>query len=79
MQRERIADDIYVFTSDLYLEVTAGAIITKEGAVIIDTLPFPQETRQMRGFVLKLCPAGIRYLVLSPSFPMLLTALAARR
>jgi len=67
MRRERIADDVYVFTSEMYLEVTAGAIITKEGAVIIDTLPFPQETRQMREAVLKLCPAGIRYVLLTHS------------
>jgi len=67
MQRERIADDIFVFTSDLYIEVTAGAVITSEGAVIIDTLPFPQETRQMREFVLKRCPAGIRYLIVTHS------------
>ncbi|MBC8448095.1 MAG: MBL fold metallo-hydrolase [Chloroflexi bacterium] len=67
MQRERIADDIYVFTSDLYVEVTAGAIITTEGTVIIDTLPFPQETRQMRELLQKLSPAGLRYLFLTHS------------
>jgi glyoxylase-like metal-dependent hydrolase (beta-lactamase superfamily II) len=67
MQRERIADDIYIFTSDLYLEVTAGAVITDEGAVVIDTLPFPQETRQMREFVQRLSPAGIRFLIITHS------------
>lgn len=67
MQRERIADDIYVFTSELYLEVTAGAVITDQGAVVIDTLPFPEETRQMREFLQKVCPAGIRYLIITHS------------
>jgi len=67
MQRERIADDIYVFTSDLYLEVTAGAVITDQGAVVIDTLPFPQETRQLRDFVQSVCPAGIRFVILTHS------------
>jgi len=67
MQRERIANDIYVFTSDLYLEVTAGAVITDQGAVVIDTLPFPEETRQMREFLQKVCPAGIRYLIITHS------------
>ena len=38
MQRERVADDIYVFTSDLYAQVTAGVVVTSEGAVVIDTL-----------------------------------------
>jgi len=67
MQRERIAEDIYVFTSDLYLEVTAGAVITDHGAVVIDTLPFPQETRSMRDFVQSVCPAGIRFVILTHS------------
>jgi len=67
MHRDRIADDIYVFTSDLYLEVTAGAVITDEGAVVIDTLPFPQETRQMRDFVQQLSPAGVRFLIITHS------------
>ena len=44
MQRERVADDIYVFTSDLYAQVTAGVIMTSEGAVVIDTLAYPEET-----------------------------------
>ncbi|HUW13316.1 MAG TPA: MBL fold metallo-hydrolase [Anaerolineae bacterium] len=67
MQRERIAEDIYVFTSDLYLEVTAGAVITDQGAVVIDTLPFPQETRRMRDFVHSVSPAGIRFVLLTHS------------
>jgi len=67
MQRERIADDIYVFTSEMYLEVTAGAVITDQGAVVIDTLPFPEETRQMREFLQEVCPAGIRYLIITHS------------
>jgi len=67
MLRERIADDIYVFTSERYLEVTAGAIVTDEGAVVIDTLPFPDETQRMREFVLKQSPQGIRYLIVTHS------------
>ena len=67
MHRERIANDIYVFTSELYLEVTAGAVITDQGALVIDTLPFPEETRQMREFLQKVCPAGIRYLIITHS------------
>jgi glyoxylase-like metal-dependent hydrolase (beta-lactamase superfamily II) len=63
MLRERVTEDIYVFISSLYVEVTATVIITPEGAVIIDTLPFPQETRQVREFALRRCPHGIRYVV----------------
>ena len=51
MVRERIADDIYVFTSKLYAQVTAGAIMTKEGVVLIDTLFFPEETKAIRDFL----------------------------
>jgi glyoxylase-like metal-dependent hydrolase (beta-lactamase superfamily II) len=31
--------------------------------VVIDTLPFPQETQQVRDFALRRCPRGIRYVV----------------
>ena len=51
MLRERISEGIYVFTSDLYAQVTAGVIVTSEGAVVVDTLPFPQETRELLAFV----------------------------
>ncbi|MBZ0301505.1 MAG: MBL fold metallo-hydrolase [Anaerolineae bacterium] len=51
MQRERVADDIYVFTSDLYAQVTASVIVTSEGAVLVDTLVYPEETRQIKRFV----------------------------
>jgi len=51
MLRERISEEIYVFTSDLYAQVTAGVIVTSEGVVVVDTLPFPQETRGLLAFV----------------------------
>ncbi len=51
MLKERISEEIYVFTSDLYAQVTAGVIVTSEGAVVVDTLPFPQETRQLLAFI----------------------------
>lgn len=63
MQRERVTEDVYVFMSGLYAEVAATVVITPDGAVIIDTLPFPQETMQVRDFALARCPAGIRYVV----------------
>jgi glyoxylase-like metal-dependent hydrolase (beta-lactamase superfamily II) len=65
MYRERIADDVYVFTSGLYAQVTAGAVVTSEGAVVIDTLPFPSETRQIIDFLAQRSPIGIRYLILT--------------
>jgi glyoxylase-like metal-dependent hydrolase (beta-lactamase superfamily II) len=63
MLRERVTEDIYVFISELYVEVAATVILAQEGAVVVDTLPFPQETQQMRDFALRRSPRGIRYLV----------------
>ncbi len=63
MQRERVADDIYVFTSDLYAQVTAGAIVTPEGAILIDTLAFPDETRQIKNFLEKRLGCPVRTVI----------------
>ncbi len=65
MLRERVSNDIYVFTSDLYVQVTAGAIITRDGAVLVDTLPFPVEAHEMATFVNRVCRPGVRYVVLT--------------
>ena len=51
MLRERISEGIYIFTSDLYAQVTAGVIVTSKEAMVVDTLPFPQETRELLAFV----------------------------
>lgn len=63
MQRERVADDIYVFTSDLYAQVTAGVIVTSEGAVLIDTLVFPEESRLIKRFVEERLNMKIAYVI----------------
>lgn len=51
LKRDRISEGIYVFTSGAYAEVTATVIFTAEGAIVVDTLPFPQETRHIREFL----------------------------
>jgi glyoxylase-like metal-dependent hydrolase (beta-lactamase superfamily II) len=56
MHRERISDDVYVFTSGMYAQVTASAIVTTEGVVVIDTLPFPVETRQVIEYIERRAP-----------------------
>ena len=61
--RTRVADDTWVFTSELYVEVNAGLVVTPEGGILIDTLPFPSETKQIMEFVDRICPQGVRYLV----------------
>jgi cyclase len=63
MQRERVADDIYIFTSDLYAQVTAGAVVTPEGAILIDTLAYPEETRQIRTFLEKRLNCPVRTVI----------------
>lgn len=63
MQRERVSDDVYVFTSELYAQVTAGAVITPDGAVLIDTLAFPSETREIAAFVERRLSVPVRYLI----------------
>lgn len=65
MLRERVTEDVYVFISDLYVEVAATVVISSDGAVVIDTLPFPQETQQVREFARRHCPEGVRYVVLT--------------
>ena len=63
MLRERVTEDVYVFISALYAEVAATVIVTPDGAVVIDTLPFPSETIQIRDFARSRCPKGIRYVI----------------
>lgn len=63
MQRERVTDDIFVFTSQLYAQVNAGLVMTTEGAILIDTLAYPQETRQIKQFVEERLGAQVRYVV----------------
>jgi len=63
MLRERVSNNIYVFTSELYAQVTAGAIVTQEGAIVIDTLPYPAETRDIVNFVEKRQGVPVRYVV----------------
>jgi glyoxylase-like metal-dependent hydrolase (beta-lactamase superfamily II) len=63
MRRERVSDDIYVFTSSLYAQVTASAVVTREGIVVVDTLPFPTETQEMIDYLNSLGRGPIKYLV----------------
>jgi glyoxylase-like metal-dependent hydrolase (beta-lactamase superfamily II) len=63
--RERVSDDTYVFTSDLYAQVTAGAIVTRDGAILVDTLPFPSEAREMAAFIARAAQSGVRYVILT--------------
>jgi cyclase len=63
MIRERVADNVYVFTSELYAQVNAGAVVGPDFSVIIDTLAYPEETREIREFVEDRLGSPIRYVV----------------
>jgi cyclase len=63
--RERVSDDIHIFISDLYARVTAGVIVTRDGVILIDTLPFPGEAREMAAFAARICRSGVRYVILT--------------
>jgi cyclase len=63
MRKERVTENVYVFTSEAYAQATAGAIVTSEGTVVIDTLPFPRETREMLDFLRAESKRGIRYVI----------------
>jgi glyoxylase-like metal-dependent hydrolase (beta-lactamase superfamily II) len=63
MRRDRVAEDIYTFSSDIYAQVTAGIILTSEGTIVIDTLPFPQETREMLAFITERGKGPVRYVI----------------
>jgi glyoxylase-like metal-dependent hydrolase (beta-lactamase superfamily II) len=65
MFRERVSDNIYIFTSDLYAQVTAGVVVTPAGAILVDSLPFPSETQEMAAFIPKVCREGVKYVILT--------------
>lgn len=63
MHRERIADNVYSFQSDIYAQVTAGAVIGSEWAVVIDTLALPEESIAIRNFIEQEINVPIRYVI----------------
>lgn len=63
MGYERIDDDVYVFSSDTYAQVTAGLVFTRAGAILIDTLPFPRETQSIVQFERRRGGLGVRYVI----------------
>ncbi|MBN1955108.1 MAG: MBL fold metallo-hydrolase [Anaerolineae bacterium] len=65
MLRERVSADIYVFTSDLYAQVTSSIIVTPEGVVMIDSMPFPTEAQEIAAFVTHRLSTSVRYLILT--------------
>jgi len=62
-QRERVAENVFVFQSEVYAQVTAGLIVGPEWAILIDTLAFPEETLVIREFVEQNLNVPVRYVI----------------
>lgn len=63
MIRERIADNVYWFQSEIYAQVTAGAIVGPEWAVLVDSLMMPEEVLEMRTFLEEAIGVQVRYII----------------
>lgn len=63
VQRERVADNVYSFQSEVYAQVTAGAVIGPSWAVVIDTLALPEETLEIRDFIEHDLQVPVRYVI----------------
>lgn len=63
MQRERVSDNVYWFQSDVYAQVTAGAITGPQWAIVIDTLAIPDETLEMRAYIEEQLGVPVRYVI----------------
>ncbi len=63
IQQERVADNVYFFQSRVYAEVNAGVVAGPDMAVVIDTLPFPEETMIMRDFIQQELQVPVRYVI----------------
>jgi glyoxylase-like metal-dependent hydrolase (beta-lactamase superfamily II) len=61
--RERVAENVYVFTSDLYAQVNAGVVVGPDWSVVIDTLAYPEETLELRQFVERGLGSRVRYVI----------------
>lgn len=63
LQRERVAENVFFFQSEVYAQVTAGAIIGPSWAVVIDTLATPEETLEIRDFIEQEINVPVRYVI----------------
>ena len=63
MIRERIAENVYWFQSEVYAQVAAGAVIGSDWAVVIDTLPVPEETLEIREFIEEELRVPVRFVI----------------
>ena len=60
---DRVAENVFVFISDLYAQVVSTVLLTEKGAIVIDTLPFPSEAREVLEFVQDTTEQNARYVI----------------
>ena len=48
---DRVAQDIYILASQTYAQVTATVLLTDDGVIVVDTMPFPHETQELIAFI----------------------------
>ncbi len=63
MQRERVSENVYWFQSEIYAQVTAGVITGPKWAVVIDTLPVPEETLAMKTYIEEHLEVPVQYII----------------
>jgi cyclase len=63
MHHERVSDNVYWFQSEVYAQVTAGAITGPQWAVVIDTLALPDESIEMRKFIEEQLGVPVKYVI----------------
>ena len=63
MLKERIADNLYWFQSEVYAQVTAGAVVGTNWAVLIDTLALPEESLEIRHYLEDTLRVPVRYII----------------
>ena len=63
MHRERVSENVYWFQSEVYAQVTAGAVTGPQWAVVIDTLAMPEETLEMRAYIEEELGVPVRYVI----------------
>jgi cyclase len=63
LQRERVAENVYSFQSDVYAQVNAGAVVGPNWAIVIDTLALPEETLEIRQFIEQELQVPVRYVI----------------
>ncbi|GMR11553.1 MAG: MBL fold metallo-hydrolase [Anaerolineae bacterium] len=63
MIRERVSENVYVFTSEVYAQVNAGAVVGPDYTVLIDTLAFPDEIQEIKRFTDDRLGRPVRFII----------------